>query len=340
VPNTGARAIIRAVSEEARLAGIQKGMLLSTAKRYCRDMEVLPFDAPYYNSASEALYLIASTMSNLVEPHLGKVYVDLSFAGSRSEKTCWQAIQEIRARLRIAPLVGLACNKVVSRVAAQVSGENSLCQVQAGTEKKFLRPFLARVLPVVDEVIWRQLQLMGLDRIGSLANFSADDLAVIFGRNGVSLHDQANGIDFSPVVSPRQEKNKTFVHVLAPDSNDLYLLRDHLLRLVETACREMRSEHRFARRIALEVEYSDARITARSKILRLAASDDMTLKNAAAELLEKTVRRRVSVRVMTFSITEFVPAMQQLSLFDAPVETKHHKIDMAMDAIRGRFGKE
>ncbi len=65
----------------------------------------------------------------------------------------------------------------------------------------------------------------------------------------------------------------------------------------------------------------------------------MTLKNAAAELLEKTIRRRVSVRVITFSITEFVPAVQQLSLFDAPVETKHHKIDTAMDAIRGRFGK-
>ena len=339
VPNTGARAIIRGVSAQARRAGVHKGMLLSTTKRFCRELEILPYDQPYYQSAGEELFFIAGTMSNVVERQFGKVFVDLSFAGSQAEKICYQAMQEIRRRLRIEAQLGVASNKTVSAVAAHVAGESKICHVKTGEERKFLRPFWARVLPVVDEAMWERLKLMGLDRVGSIADFRAEDLRVIFGPNGPRLHEQALGIDYTPVFSPRREQSKIFSHILSPDSNNIYLIRAQLLRLVETACREIRAENRHALRVALEIEYADSRITTKTKNLRQPASDDMTLTNAASELLEKTIRRRVGVRMISFSILALIPAMQQLSLFDAPLALKRRKIDAAMDAIRGRYGE-
>jgi DNA polymerase-4 len=194
------------------------------------------------------------------------------------------------------------------------------------------------LLPAVAEKIWHQLELMNLRRIGIVAGLPCDDLAVLFGRIGRRLYEQARGIDLSPVIPEKERHEKVFGVVLSPDTNDLEVLRDRLLRMAEEAGMALRAERVAAPSLVLEIEYSDRRSARVQCKLRQAASDDLALKQAAEQLLHKTIKRRVSVRTMLLRLPQVVPISTQLFLFENTQEEKRQRIDATLDAIKGKFG--
>jgi DNA polymerase-4 len=343
VPNSGARATIQALSPEAKNMGLRKGMLLSAAKKRCGEIEALPFDERYYRSGSEAVLTIVRTMSAIVEPaNLGHWFADLSCMGENSSRVmnlCWRTMKDIRA-IGVNPTLGLASNKFVSLIAARTSPTNEICCVASGNEKPFLHPLSVKQLPAVNEKIWRQLALMGWHRVGNIAEVAAADLTVLFGKAGSRLSQQANGIDFTPVTPFQAAGGKMFGEILAPDTNDVEVLRRLLFRLVELACAELRLERLQARRMTLALEYADAKKVETSQKLPRPATSDEEMKSIAVKLLEKALGRRVSVRAIMLGIPEMTPAAEQLSLCPAQLEDKRRKIDKAIDAIRSRFGEK
>lgn len=344
VPNVGQRAIIRAVSVEATCAGIRQGMLLSAAQKMCRDLEVLPYDERYYRSGSEAVFAIACKMSPIAEPiNFGKAFADLSFAGRDGHlllDLCWSTIKDLRHSIGISPALGLASNKLVSMIASHLADDNDLWQVAGGDEKKFLQPLPARQLPAVDQKMWRRLWLMGLRLIGNIACFEVADLALLFGRKGMRLHEQANGIDNAPVMAVPQNTGKVFGEVLVPDTNDVEVIRERLFNLADSAGMELRAQRLQALQLSLAIEYADARQAENSYKFNQPSSADADLKDALVKLLDKTLRRRVSVRVITLRVPKVVPAALQLDLFPHPLAEKRQRIEKAMEKIRGRFGRE
>lgn len=343
VSTAGERGIVRATSPAAEHAGVRKGMLLSAAKNLCRDLEAVGFDQHYYLAGSEAVFHTVSRMSPVVEPvHFGRAYADLSLVVRQPHHLVdagWKTIKEIHREIGVIPTVGLASNKLVSAIASQASEQNNLCRVELGNEKNFLRPFPADRLPVVDESMWTRLCLVGLRHIGRIADFAAPDLGVVFGRRGLRLHEEACGIDLTPVMPPRPDHHKVFGAVMTPDTNDVEVLRDRLFRLVESAGMELRADRVRALRLILQIEYSDQKRDERATRLAPPTAHDHEMKEAAARLLEKAVTRRVSIRLLTLRISEMVPAAEQLSLFAPPIDEKRRRINRALDEIRGRFGE-
>ncbi|MGH7494734.1 MAG: DNA polymerase Y family protein [bacterium] len=338
------RALVRAASPEAQISGVQKGMLLSAAKGLCRDLLILPYDTYYYQSGSTAVFNLMRKMSPLVEhTPLGKGYADLSYLArnpNRRADVCYHTMKDIRS-LGVNAVAALAGNKLVSMIAAQTAtGREDFYHVRPGHESAFLSPHPAHLLPAVEEKTWRQLELMNLRRIGIVAGLPCDDLAVLFGRIGRRLYEQARGIDLTPVIPEKERHEKVFGVVLSPDTNDFEVLRDRLLRMAEEAGMALRAERVAAPSLILEIEYADRRSAQAQCKLRAAANDDLALKQAAEQLLHKALKRRVSVRMLLLRLPQVVPLSTQLSLFENTQGEKRQSIDAALDAIKGRFGNK
>ncbi len=338
------RALVRAASREAGACGIQQGMLLSAAKGLCRDLLILPYDAHYYHSGSVAMFHLMRKISPLAEhAPLGRGYADLSYISknpARLSHICYHTVKDIR-QMGMNAVAALASNKLVSMIAAQTMPErHELRWVKAGEESTFLAPHPAQLLPVVEGKMWHQLELMNLRRIGWVASLAGEDLAVLFGRLGRKLNEQAHGIDLSPVISEKERQEQVFGVVLSPDTNDVEILRHQLLRLVEEAGMKLRAERLAAMSLVLEIEHSDRRSAQAQIKLRQAASDDFALKQAAEHLLRKALQRRVGVRTLMLRLPQIVPFSAQLSLFENTQEEKRHTLEAALDAIKGRFGEK
>ncbi|MCI0655764.1 MAG: DNA polymerase IV, partial [Acidobacteria bacterium] len=76
------RAVILALSTEARLAGITRGMPVRQARKLCPDLVLLPPNLGLYARASRALHEILRTYAPVIEPRgYGHAFLDLTGTG-------------------------------------------------------------------------------------------------------------------------------------------------------------------------------------------------------------------------------------------------------------------
>ncbi|MBP1625137.1 MAG: dinB, partial [Acidobacteria bacterium] len=128
-----ARSIVTALSPEAWDAGIRKGMAVAKAMRYCRNTIVLPPNESLYLRASRAIFKVLENFSPLLEPSgHGHAYMDITGTGrlfGPPRDTAWMAQKEIRQRLRLDAALGVASNKMVSKIASEVIRPSGLQDV-------------------------------------------------------------------------------------------------------------------------------------------------------------------------------------------------------------------
>ena len=118
------RTVVQAVSPEARQEGIKPGMVVARARRRCRRLTILPPDFSFYRQAQKQVMVSLGNFSPLVEPAgWGHFFIDIT-GTRRLWGTLLDAADQMRQLMtqdfRLNAAVGLASNKLVSRVAARV----------------------------------------------------------------------------------------------------------------------------------------------------------------------------------------------------------------------------
>ncbi len=336
------RSVVTALSPEAREAGIRKGMILARALRRCRDLVVLPPNEPLYARASRALCRVLEGFSPVLEPAgYGQAYMDMTGTGrifGPPRDAAWRAQKEIRQRLHLDSALGVASNKMVSRIAAVVTEPAGLQDVPHGGESGFLAPLETQLLPGVGPKTQEQLRELNIRLIRELAAMRLDHLMLAFGRLGFMLHQRALGIDDTPVYPPRAVPAVEEAAVLAEDSNDWDLLKRALCGLCERAGERLRAQKQRAGRMEVQVRYADYReVVSRA---RLAPSLQSTagLSARALRLLEKVLTRRTRVRSLNLRLTELSCGPAQLELFADPAVARRACLESALDDLRYRYG--
>jgi DNA polymerase-4 len=341
------RAPVLAASPEARRAGIRVAMPAAAALRRCRDLEVIEPDPPLYARAAAAVREVVAAYSPLVEPvGLGRTFLDATGTGrlfGPAVDLAWRLRGEVLARLRLTPALGVAPNKLCSRVAAdEAVVAEGLHQVNRGKEADFLAPLPVRRLPGIGDAIRAGLAELNVRRVRELAALSVEHLTLAFGPPGLVLHQRARGIDPTPVRPPAGESVVREDLLLDEDTNDRDVLWAALLGAVERAAARLRQRGVRAGRVDLSVRYADGRGTARSRPLRTAAALDAPLARTARALLLKAITRRTRVRSLTLRLAELTAAPRQLELFS---DTSRRAVSQpaltaALDRLRRRHGAE
>jgi DNA polymerase-4 len=341
---SGAGRVI-SLSLEAFEAGVRRGMRLSKAMRYSKDIVVVDPDAQLYSYVAGKITERLFSLSPAVEPaRFGHFFVDVS--GTR--RLFGQAVDcAVRIRrlvlddLSLPGALGIARNKLVSSIAAKiVTPLGKICDVPPGSESEFLSPLDVCLLPSVDKVKEVLVDDLNVKLVRELASVELNRLAHIFGREGVLLYREARGIDESPVRSPRREPSVLVEETLAYDTNEDRVLLAALYRMSEQAGSALRERRVLPRRLTLYVRYADDFDAARTASLEPASDLDRTLFASVERLFYLVCSRRQCVRHISLEFAGLFPSEKQMALFSRESPGDNGSADKAVDLVRERYGPE
>jgi DNA polymerase-4 len=346
------RATVLALSAEARAAGIARGTEVRLARKLCPDLVVLPPNPELYARASRALHAVIARFAPIIEPRgWGHAFCDVTGTErlfGPPVDVAWKMSQAVREEVRLPLAVGVAANKLVSEVAAEVAKADRrtggqvdgdyLVPVAQGDEAKFLAPNHVDLLPDLEQKLRDRLDEYQLERIGQVAEIPTPDLCAVFGSRGRSLHAATLGIDPRPVLPPTVKAEFRVEHTLATDTNDRGELDRLLAALADTLGRRLRRRNLATRRLRLLITYADWMETARTMAVP-SLQLDTDLRAAVRAAFAIAVTRTVAIRTVGLVVDQLVEAGVQLELWQGDWATG--RLDgqqKALDRITTRWG--
>ena len=343
-PLNSPRSLIISSSSEAHSEGIFDGMPLQQAVSLCPSCTLLSPNRRLYRRALKALSKVYYSFTPVMEPFmLGNYYLDLSgtdrLFGSTLD-TAAKIQKQIHDDLRLNISVGVAVNKLTSKIAASVIQPLKIHEVPYGNESEFISPYKTDMLPSVDKLVIDAFREVNLITIGQIALTSEQHISMLIGKQGYIVYKQSKGIDPSPVRMPELQPLLRQEKVFGEDTNDIGMLFSALNKISSRIGRTLRKRKMTTRELRLLVVYSDEHEDKGISRLRHPLFLDEDLFSASKELLKRVLKRRVRVRVLELTASRLAGASRQAELFAGVGNLKEKKdLNEALDTIRRKFGE-
>jgi DNA polymerase-4 len=339
---TGGRTVAFDCSPEAVKQGITRGMALDSAERKVKDLTVLPPDPPAYETVNKELNRIAAQYAPEWEnDSAGNLYLDISGTSGLfgPPLDCSSRIfKDIKAHTDIKPVIAVAANKLVSKVATRTIRPTGLIQVQAGTEAEFMAHQDIRILPGMGPGLLRTAAVTGIREAGEIASLSVPEAMSLFGKHGSLLRNYALGIDDSQVKEQRGERRIWQRADFEEDIIEETHIHGALEALAEQGGLEMRRDKLGTKALRLIVIYYDsveAQGTNKSKRLLVT---DREITASAFSLFKRTVNRRIRIRSVGLCLEDLAPLSYEPDLFEPEADIKYRRLQEAVDKIQIRYG--
>lgn len=314
------RGVVAAASYEARRYGIHSAMPSREASRRCPHAVFLRPDMARYRQASREVFAIFHEVTDLVEPlsvdeafldvtdnHLGLVHA--------TEVARWIR-REIRDRTGLTASAGVAPSKLVAKIASDQDKPDGLTVVPPERVRAFLRPLPVTRLWGVGPRMAERLHVLGLRRIGDVADADPVGLEEALGRMGPALHRMATGDDPRPVRPRRERKSRGAERTFAEDVGDVEVLTERVRELVTRVASGLRAAGETARTVTIKVRYDDFTTVTRAHTLPQPTREVEALADAALALLARTDVGQRRVRLIGVSVSGLSSGGgEQLALF-------------------------
>ncbi len=333
------RGVVASCSYETRIFGVHSGMSMKLARQLCPDALIIKGDGDAYSEYSKMVTDIISEEAPIFEKaSVDEFYVDMT--GMDRFIGCFKWSVELRERvIRETGLpisLGLSTNKMVAKVATGTAKPNGAKQVEKGTEKPFLAPMNIERIPMIGPKTTKTLHEMRVRKVKTLSEIPVEYLMYLFGKNGKTLSQRANGIDNSPVVPYSEAKSISKERTFNQDTIDVDMLKSLISKMCETLAFELRNSNKLTSCITVKIRYSDFDThTLQQRIFY--TSCDHHLIRYALELFKKLYTRRVLVRLVGVKLSGLVGGNYQMNLFED--SSKIMKLYQSVDRMKKRFGK-
>ncbi len=338
------RGVVSAASYEARKFGVHSALPIVTAKKICPSGIFLPPRLSRYREISTQVMAIFKRYTPLVEPlSLDEAFLDVSNSSSLFG-TATRISREIRhivsQELGLTVSAGVACSKLLAKIASDQNKPDGLTIVPVGQEKEFLSPLPIKRLWGVGKKTLGQLEMLGISTIGDLSKISCDLLQKKFGeKHGAHLHLTSNGIDNRIVNPARETKSIGNEDTFDKDVLNLDILKKRLLALSIKVGERLRKEEVVGKTVSIKVKYYDFCQNTRSATLQNPTNEDMVIYQEGIKLLAKTFAGKKAVRLVGINMTNLTPGgkPKQGLLFDSKKIEKRGQLTKAIDTINEKF---
>lgn len=126
-----------------------------------------------------------------------------------------------------------------------------------------------------------------------------------------------------------------------PDEVDDRLLLGRLYQLLEQLCTTLRQQQRMCRSVSLTVRHSDHVEQTAYETLPHGTYWEDDLQPVLTDLFYRCFRRRVRLTRLVLQVSRLEPPARQLSLFDGSVVLpRSHRLSLALDHVRAKFGEQ
>jgi DNA polymerase-4 len=329
--------VVASPSYEARALGVTTAMPIHQAKRICPQLVVLDGRHDVYRCFTEATWEICRRYAPALETFLDEAFADFSGTehlypdllglGARIQK-------EIADEVGLPVTIGIAKNRMVSKLAAKTVKPRGLREIPEGQEEAFLLPLPIEKIAGMGPKTAALFHDMNIRSVREFREIPLATLEAMLGRVGVSLHERARGEDSRPVHEreiPKQISRETSLEKATADRGELEGI---LFYLVDRAIRAIRKLGLRTRTMRIRLRYSDGEENETSVSFPPTAFDE-EIQPLARQLLWKLYTRRVTVRFVGSGFSNFQAEEGQLELFGDASLARFHA---AVDAIRDKFG--
>lgn len=349
--------IILAKSREAKACGVKTAEAIWQAKQKCPDLVVVPPDYAAYKRYSRLARMIYYGYTDLVEPFgLDESWIDvtgsLQLFGGDAMLVAREISERVKSELGLTVSVGISWNKVFAKLGSDTDPGDGIIAITRENFRDVAWPMAASEMVYVGPATMRKLHSAGYETIGDLAHAGDQFLKRRFGKIGIMLRAFARGEDASPVKAMDPSKadvdyvvkgignGLTAPHDLECDSD----VKALVWLLSESVAQRLRESRMRCRTVAVGARFArDLSGYSRQRTLRTPTCLTRDVANVAMELLRSNqpIDKEHALRAVHVRVTNLVPmdVPVRCELFgDAEEVERLERLDLAIDALRGRFG--
>lgn len=332
------RGVVASCSYEARKFGVHSAMPMKLARQLCPEAIIIKGNAGIYSKKSEEVTEIVKEQVPLFEKtSIDEFYADLS--GMDRFFNSLALASDLRKKIikdtGLPISFGLSENKTVSKVATGEAKPNNQLKVDYGCEKLFLSPLAVNKIPMVGEKTYQSLRDLGIRKIQTIQQMPVELMEKVFGKNGVTIWEKANGIDRSPVIPYSERKSISTERTFDRDTIDVVKLKGILLAMTENLAFQLRRGEKLTSCVTVKVRYSDFNTYTLQSRIPYSSADHMLIPTVL-NLFNRLYNKRLLVRLIGIRFSHLVSGGYQINLFEDASEMIN--LYQAMDKVRDKYG--
>jgi len=339
---TDRRSIITAASLPAKKLGIKTAQPVSMALRICPDLVIVRGDWGWYKQCSEGFIAICRSYSPVLQQFsIDECFLDMTGRIGRRDPVAvaTELKDRVHRELGFTVNVGIGPNKLLAKMASDFEKPDKVHTLWKEEIPSKMWPLGVRDLLWVGKKTEERLVAYGIGTIGDLAKLGIGPLSQLVGTKFArQLHDNANGIDDSPVETETQEAKsysaeRTF-------SRDLSDPRDIDRALFNVACivaHRIRRDAFRASCVSMFIKYRDFSVAQRQCTLTQPTDITALILNEARRMLVEVWDKVTPIRQVGMGVSRLThESFEQLSLFEDPKMEYYREWDRAYDEQQSR----
>lgn len=340
VTGAGHRTVITTASYEARKYGVKTGMSIHEAKALCPQLILVIGDNNKYTHTCEALRNIYRRYTPDVEVYsVDEAFLDITashhlFGGPHDVSIRIKA--EIKRRIGINATVGIGPNKLMAKLAADISKPDGLRWIRECEVEETLKGLPVDKLWGIGKDIAGRLSSIGIRTCDELGSAPVGFLRSRFGIIGERLKAMGMGLDPAP-VSTDEEDIKSIGHSMTLP-HDIYT-RDEIERRVLLLSEMVGFRARrygFTGRVAgVVVRYRSFETFTRQRRLDSPTNDTHRIFHASMSIIA-SIRLKEPVRLLGITLSGLEVVSGQMSIFKEG--KKREELLKAVDRVNQRYG--
>jgi DNA polymerase IV len=341
--------IILAKNEIAKSYGITTAETLWQARRKCPQLQCIPPHMEKYQDYSKRINEIYYRFTDLVEPFsIDESWLDVSASqqlfGSGA-KIADQIREIVKVELNLTLSVGVSFNKIFAKLGSEYKKPDATTVITPENYQAILWPLPIEEMFFVGKVSAEKLRKAGISTIGALAKAPASIVRGLLGKQGEMLHDYANGLDDSPILSGKDNEISKSMGNSMTFRRDLLGWEDAAIAIIalsDKVAERLRKSSVVAGGMRLEIKDPDFHSISRQRMFPIPVSNANDLTDMAMAILRDEWLPENPIRLLQLTAIHLGKplAEEQLTLFANQSESleKREQIGVTMDEIRNKFG--
>jgi DNA polymerase-4 len=300
VAGSSRRAVVLTASYEARPFGVRSAMPLYRAREACPQLIVVRPRMETYRAISREIFEVFREDGYPVEGlSMDEAFVELAEADlSRAEQFARSVRARVRERTGLTVSAGVACGKMIAKVASDECKPDGLLSIAPGEEAAFLAPMPVGRLWGIGPKTQAKVTQRGVHTIGDVAALDANALRALFGSWGEQVGELARGIDRRRVDSRRETKSisteETFEYDVSDPDRVLEVLRGQARDLAG----ELEREGLSAQTVGVKIKRRDFTTLGRQTHLAEPTREARLIFRAAAHCFRRADLRGQPIRLL------------------------------------------
>ncbi len=333
-----------AVSREAKILGVRRGMRVAEARRVCHSLAVILARPPLYVDYHHRLVAAVDAVAPVEEVHSIDEMACALPRGSATRERARElglAIKHsiaTRVGSHVRCSIGVAPNSFLAKAACEMQKPDGLVILESEEIPHALHALELGAFTGIGPRIEARLRRAGVQTVEQLCRTPRAHLRKIWGSvEGERIHDLLHGGEARR--GPTHKSLISHSHVLAPAQRTDTLARGVLHRLLQKAAARLRRDRYLARGLGLFIDYSHAP-GHQAELTFAETKDTLVFTSLLQRLWDARPSHRQPPYKLGVALFDLLAEDQQTpSLFRTETDARHERLGAAMDQLNSRYGK-